>query len=156
MDDSKNNNSDNESCCLFYYMERISEYWNLHEQNIAAKMGFALSILNSIFLIIDTYYPASIAKYVVAGTISAGVFIGSLCYQRIVDQYKVLEEKHEQLETDHISLKQSKDEIIRRYTLLQQHTPNSTTPQSVDSIEPINFEQIHKNNKLNDYTFPTE
>lgn len=140
------------SCCSYF-----GELWNNNKSKIASKMGIALSILNSVFLIIDTYYPASLAKYIVAGTISAGVFMGGILYQKLVDHYKALGEKYNQLENDNTSLKQSRDEVIRRYTIAINNS-NNTTPQSVQSIEPINFEEMHRNNmmnsELNDYVFP--
>jgi hypothetical protein len=51
-----------------------------------------LAILNSIFVVLDAYYPASIAKYIVAALISAGVFMGGLMYDRLAREHKQLED----------------------------------------------------------------
>jgi hypothetical protein len=131
------------SCCSSF-----EAWWDENKTKIAGKMGIALSILNSVFLVVDSYYPASIAKYIVASLISAGVFMGGLMYDRLARDHKKLEVDNE-----------SKKDMIRRFTLAQQHHDPFPTPQgSDDTVQPVNFEAMHKNNviqtAINDYTFP--
>lgn len=135
--------------CLCYH--KFEDWWKAYKTKIAGKVGIGLSILNSIFIVLDAHYPASAAKYIVAALISAGVFIGGLMYDRLARD-------HKQLEDDNVSLKQSKEEIIRRFTLIPHYESNETPAGSEDTIQPVNFEAIHRNNvfhsAITEYTFP--
>lgn len=161
MSEKTNNDKDCFSCpdcCICIYYKDVEQWWNERKTKIAGKIGIFLSILNSVFIILDVHYPASIAKYIVAALISAGVFIGGLMYDRLARE-------HEQLADDNVS----KQDIIRRFTMFAGNNSNAIltipspladTPQSDDTVEPINFEAMHVNNirqtAINEYTFPTD
>lgn len=142
MEEEKENNCWN---CWGYYAA-LANYCEEKKKKIAGRLGIILSILNIIFIIIDNVMPTAIVKYVVASLISAGVFIGGIMFERIVSENEVLEEDNK-----------SKQEIIRRFTVMPVNAIDMT-PQSIDSVEPINFEQMHHNNiiqtSMNNYAFP--
>ena len=134
------------SCCSCIDMLIINK------KKIIGKAGIVLSLLNSLFITLDAYYPGTIAKYIVSGLISIGVFIGGIMFDRMAHENAKLNESCE-------SLQNEKKEIIRRFTVIDMPT-HTATPTETDretnlSVEPINFEAMHNNNKLESFTFPS-
>lgn len=127
------------------------------------KFGLGLSIMGgivSVLLGFKIIIPASI----IMGLTNAGIFAGSLAFERLQQQKEKLNDDCE-----------SQRQIIRKLTIKPffdnynngqnaqqeediQIETETETGRSIDTIEPINFEQMHKNNilqsSLNNFTFP--
>lgn len=143
-----NKNEENENC--------ITNIENLLSPHIG-KFGMGLSVIGgavSVLLSFKIVLPASI----IMGLLNVGIFAGGLAFERIEQQNKRLNDDCE-----------SQKQMIRRLTIAPKlhdsDTPetneNTSTPQtnnSNESIEPINFESMHENNKkqtaMNNYNFP--
>lgn len=142
------------------WIDDFKIWYDEKKDKIAGRLGMVLSILNIAFIGLDAYYPTSIAKYVVASLVSVGVFIGGVMFEKLVNSNKILTEDNK-----------SKNEMIRRYTqfgtafgVMPRLTTQAETPDnerhlerepngisfdndSISSIEPVNFLEVHKNNE---------
>lgn len=136
------------------WIDDFKIWYDEKKDKIAGRLGMVLSILNIAFIGLDAYYPTSIAKYVVASLVSVGVFIGGVMFEKLVNSNKILTEDNK-----------SKNEMIRRYTAFVTATSAETPDNerriarepngisfdfdndSVNSIEPVNFLEVHKNNE---------
>lgn len=135
--------NDNNSCCSFF-LNKLDQLWAEYKHH-SGKVSIGLSVLGGLSSIL-------VGKYIIIGSVAiaitnSAVFMSGIAYEKLKSENK-------QLNSDCESHK----EMLRRFTLFQPNNKNNTdteTNRSIETIEPINFEQIHKNNMLSSYAFPT-
>jgi hypothetical protein len=148
----------------------IDNWWNRNKHSIAPKLSITLGILGGVgsaLVGLKLLIPASI----VLGVVNIGIFFSGLSMDRL-NQESIKKTSEVQ------SLKNEKQDIIRRFTVCQNNYNNSlqstqdqnmrlndidnaispTTNNSNDTIEPVCFEMMHKNNirhsAINAFHFP--
>lgn len=148
-------------CCECLCCDDISQWWNKRKWKILGKTGMiTVSALNSLFTILDVYTGGSftVLKYVALGLLNVGIVASTYLYSQ-------MELKSDILDTENQSLKQDKNELVKRLTTF--HFPQSitanTTPQNLTPSansttyeEMQNFNDIYLNNITVSAIFPAE
>jgi hypothetical protein len=152
-------------------IDEIDVWWDRNKHSIAPKLSITLGILGGVgsaLIGLKLIIPASI----VLGVVNVGIFFSGLSMDRL-NQESI--KKSSEVE----SLKNEKQEIIRRFTVCQNYNNSlqstqdqnmrlndidnaisPTTNNSNDTVEPVCFEMMHKNNirhsAINCFHFPYE
>ena len=137
------NKTDCNCCCGL--LDCVDSFWDKYRHH-SGKISVGISVLGAVSAILA-------GQHIILGSIMVGitnisVFFSGLAYEKLNSQAKKLNEDCE-----------SQKQMIRKLTM----APNfeSETPQSREStmtVEPVNFELIHKNNivqnSIKNYNFP--
>jgi hypothetical protein len=142
----KTDNEEYTCTCIDY----LDNFFESNKYKISAPLAIGLSVLGGLSSIL-------IGKGIIAGSIgvaitNTSVFFVSILLSKFSKDNKYLEYNNNSL----------KNENRRLTTFCHELTTNNSineTPQSndsIESIEPINFSDIHKNNKIASFIFPNE
>jgi len=143
----------------------FDNYWDENKSSIASKSSIVLGILGgvgSVLIGLKMFIPAS----VVLGVVNIGIFFSGISIESIKNDNDKIKLDMEKKNDDIVSLNKEKQEIIRRYStynglqrtiITNEPTDTPSSNGSEKSIEPVNFELMHYNNKLQDsnsFIFP--
>lgn len=153
-------NDDDDGCCC-NLIDSLHEWWDVNKYRVSAPLAVGLSVGGGIGSILASQYILSTS--VVTGITNVGIFFSGIALSAFSSENK-------KLAKDNISLSNEKNDIVRRLTLaypdlnvdrvISGCESRSLTGRSDQTVEPINFEEVHKNNvfqsSINSFNFPTE
>lgn len=151
-DNIKKNNEDDLSCCCFV-IDSLQEWWNVNKYRVSTPLAVGLSVCGGIGSILVG--KSIIGASIMIGVTNVGIFFSGIALSAFSSENK-------KLSKDNISLCNEKNDIVRRLTMAYPHLNHSelASEKSDDSVEPINFEQVHKNNifqsSIRSFNFPDD
>jgi hypothetical protein len=149
-DNIKKNNDD--SCCCSV-VDSLQDWWNVNKYRVSAPLAVGLSVCGGVGSVLSAY--SIIGTSVVIGVTNVGIFFSGIALSAFSSENK-------KLSKDNISLCNEKNDIVRRLTMAYPHLneSRSVSERSDDSVEPVNFEHVHKNNvfqsSIKAFNFPEE
>lgn len=154
------NTNDKKSCCAV--LDYLDDFW-LSYKHHSGKISLGLSILaaGSSILVSQHILLGSVAL----GLTNSAVFFSSIAYEKLNAENQTLHSECESVKQQNRRLTlipRARGEDLDDYER-NNEPQNYDTPQtnmSIDTIEPVNFEKMHENNKkqaaLNSFAFPQE
>lgn len=144
-ENAQENKNDCYCCCGL--LDFADTFWQKYRYH-SGKISIGISVLGSVSAILTGQH--LITGSIMVGITNVSVFFSGLAYEKLNNQAKKLNDDCE-----------SQRQMIRKLTMAPRF--ESETPQSRESnvtVEPINFELMHKNNVVNNsmknYNFPDD
>lgn len=132
---------DKKNCC-FSLLDSFDGFWAEYKHH-SGKVSIILSSIGAISSIL-------VGQHILIGSIALTITNTAIFFSGIA--YEKLKAENHKLNSDVESQKQ----ILRRLTILPNGNVDEETPttnKSNDSVEPVNFNKIHKNNLIESYKF---
>lgn len=138
-------NSNDEIECNCGCIDYIDAFWDKYKYKIASPLSISLSVCGATSGLLVPYF--AVASSIAITITNVSIFFTSILLTKYMTENK-------NLNTDNISLKNENRRLTYAKISIDNITPkNDSDFNSVKSIEPINFDEMHRNNAIANYTF---
>lgn len=154
-------NTDDEKCCCAS-INMIDRFFENYKYKISSPLAIILSVAGAVSGLL-------VSKFIVIGGVAiaitnCSVFFSSILLDRYAKANKNLQNDNISLQNENRRLTTFCKSLTNTPTNIQnannapniQHDGDTDRAESIGSVEPVNFDSIHKINKLTSFAFPTE